>query len=179
MEREKTNYGKIKKVNYLFVSVSHPCNEKNIAKSMTILKLCERSFKWDLSGSPNFNRLEMALGWRQAVKNLEIYHMILRGYLYFNIDIKRIKWDICSWRHFKVIYLIRRKCAFKDVISNKHTDLLIIGPSCTLKWTNPVLFRISEPYLVSCKFFFSFDPIFLHLKLVKKGVIFAWCGQFV
>ena len=78
-----------------------------------------------------------------------------------------------------VIYLIWRKCAFKDVISNNHTDLLIIGPSRTLKWTNPVLFRISEPYFVSCKIFFSFDPIFLYLKLVKKGVIFAWCGQFV
>ena len=72
-------------------------------------------------------------------------------------------WFICLWpTQVTVIYLIRRKCAFKDVISNKHTDLLIIGPSCTLKWTNPVLFRISEPYLVSCEFFFSFDPIFLY-----------------
>ena len=101
MEWEKTNYGKKQKANHLFVSVSHPCNEKNIAKSMTILKLCERSFKWDLSGCPNFNRLEMALGWRQVVKNLEIYYVILRGYLYINIKIKRIELDICSWRHFK------------------------------------------------------------------------------
>ena len=38
------NYGK-KKANNLFVNVSHPSNEKNIAKSMTILKICERSFK--------------------------------------------------------------------------------------------------------------------------------------
>ena len=90
-----------KKSNCLFVSVSHPSNEKNIAKSMTILKLCERSFKWDLSGCPNFNRLEMALGWRQVVKNLEIYYVILRGYLYFNIKIKHVELDICSWRHFR------------------------------------------------------------------------------
>ena len=33
-----------KKVNHLFASVLHPSNEKNIAKFMTILKLCERSF---------------------------------------------------------------------------------------------------------------------------------------
>ena len=112
--------------------------------------------------------------------------MILKRYLYCIIsDTVCIIWSHFFWEAVHiyltlvVIYLIRRKCAFKDVISNKHTDLLIIGPSCTLKWTNPVLFRISEPYLVSCKFFFSFDPIFLHLKLVKKGVIFVWCGQFV
>ena len=64
MEWEKTNYCKKQKANHLFVSVSHPCNEKNIAKSMTILKLCERSFKWDLAGYPSSIRLEMALGWR-------------------------------------------------------------------------------------------------------------------
>ena len=34
-----------KKANHLFVSVLHPSNEKNIAKFMTVLKLCERSFK--------------------------------------------------------------------------------------------------------------------------------------
>ena len=100
MEWEKTNHGKKQKANHLYVSVLHPCNEKNIAKSMTILKLCERSFKWDLFECSNFNRLEMALGRRQAVKNFEIYYVILRGYLCFNMKIKRIKWDICSWFHF-------------------------------------------------------------------------------
>ena len=30
-----------KKVNHLYVSVLHPSNEKNIAKFMTVLKLCE------------------------------------------------------------------------------------------------------------------------------------------
>ena len=49
-----------KKSNCLFVSVSHPSNEKNIAKSMTILKLCKRSFKWDLAGCPSSICLEMA-----------------------------------------------------------------------------------------------------------------------
>ena len=38
--------------------------KKNIGKSMTILKLCERSFKWDLAGYPSSIRLEMALEWR-------------------------------------------------------------------------------------------------------------------
>ena len=42
---KKANFGNKKKSNCLFVSVSHPSNEKNIAKSMTILKLCERPFK--------------------------------------------------------------------------------------------------------------------------------------
>ena len=41
-------------------------NEKNIAKSMTVWKLCERSAKCDLAGCPNFNRLEMTLGWRRG-----------------------------------------------------------------------------------------------------------------
>ena len=36
---------KKKKANYLFVSVSNSNNEKNIAKSMIILKICERFFK--------------------------------------------------------------------------------------------------------------------------------------
>ena len=64
------NYGQ-KNGNYLFVSVSHPSNKKNIAKSMTILKLCERSFQWDLAGCHISIRLEMAEEWRQVVKNLE------------------------------------------------------------------------------------------------------------
>ena len=34
-----------KKANYLFVSVLHPNNEKNIVKFVTVLKLCKRSFK--------------------------------------------------------------------------------------------------------------------------------------
>ena len=101
MEWEKNNYGKIKKVNYLFVSVSHPINEKNIAKFKTILKLCERSSKWDLSGCPSSIRLEMTLGWRQVVKNMEIHLVIFMGYLYSNIKIKRNELKICSWRHFK------------------------------------------------------------------------------
>ena len=67
------------KANDLFVSVSHPNNEKNIAweKFMTILNLCERSLKWDLAGCPSSIRLEMALGWRSIVKNLEIHHVII------------------------------------------------------------------------------------------------------
>ena len=68
---------------------------------MTILKLCKRSFKWDLAGCPSSIRLEMALGWRQVVKNLEIHYEIFMGYLYSDIKIKRIELDICSWRHFK------------------------------------------------------------------------------
>ena len=85
----RTNYGKIKKANYLFVNVSHPSNEKNIAKSITILQICKRSFKWDLAGYSNFIHLEMALEWRQVVKNLEIHYAIFTGFLYSNIRIKR------------------------------------------------------------------------------------------
>ena len=86
----------------MFCSVSHPSNKKNIAKSMTILKLCERSFKWDVAGCPSSIRLEMALGWRQVVKNLEIHYVIFMVYLlFFFIKIKRIKLENCSWRHFK------------------------------------------------------------------------------
>ena len=68
---------------------------------MTILKLCERSFKWDLAGCPSSIHLEMALGWRQVVKNFEIHYMIFMGYLYSDIKIKRIALEIFSWRHFK------------------------------------------------------------------------------
>lgn len=39
-----------KKNNSVNVSVSYPSNKKNITKSITILKLCETSFKWDLAG---------------------------------------------------------------------------------------------------------------------------------
>ena len=60
---------------------------------MTILKLCERSFKWDLAGCPSSIRL----GWRQVVNNLEIHYMIFIEYLYS----KHIGLEICSWRHFK------------------------------------------------------------------------------
>ena len=42
---ESNNYGKKKKPNNMFVRVLHPSNKKNIAKSVTVLKLCERSFK--------------------------------------------------------------------------------------------------------------------------------------
>ena len=38
-----------KNANFLLWSVSHPSYEKNTAKLVTILKLCERSFKWDLA----------------------------------------------------------------------------------------------------------------------------------
>ena len=68
---------------------------------MTILKICERSFKWDLAGCSSSIRLEMALEWRQVVKNLEIHYTIFMGYLYSNIEIKRIELLIRSWRHFK------------------------------------------------------------------------------
>ena len=50
----------------MFVSVLYPYNEKNIAKPVTVWKLCERSSKWDLAGCLNFNRLEMTLGWRRG-----------------------------------------------------------------------------------------------------------------
>ena len=93
---------KTKNANYLFVSVSQTSNEKNIAKSMPILKLCKRSFKWDLAECPSSIRLEMVLGWRQVVKNLEIHYVIFMVYLlFFFIKIKRIKLENCSWRHFK------------------------------------------------------------------------------
>ena len=96
MEWEKTNYGKKQRATYLFVSVSHPCNEKNIAKSMTILKLCERPFKRDLAGCPSSIGLEMALGWRQVVNNLEIYFVIFIAYLYSTIKV------FFSWHHFEI-----------------------------------------------------------------------------
>ena len=68
---------------------------------MTILKICERSFKWDLAGGSSSIRLEMALDWRQVVKNLEIHYATFKGYLFSNIKTKRIELEICSWRHFK------------------------------------------------------------------------------
>ena len=68
---------------------------------MTILKLCERPFKRDLAGCPGSVGLEMALGWRQVVNNLEIYYVIFMGYLYSNLKIKCIESEICSWSHFK------------------------------------------------------------------------------
>ena len=68
---------------------------------MTILKLFERSFKWDLAGYHSSIRLEMASEWKQMVKNLEIYYTIFMGYLDSYIKIKRIELLICSWRHFK------------------------------------------------------------------------------
>ena len=74
---------------------------KNIAKSMTILKICERSFKWDLTGCSSSIRLEMALEWRQVVKNLEIHDATFMGYLHSNIKTKRIELKNCYWRHFK------------------------------------------------------------------------------
>ena len=68
---------------------------------MTILKLCERSFQWDLVGCHISIRLEMAEEWRQVDKNLESqYHLIFVGYLYCNIGIKRIELEIGSWLHF-------------------------------------------------------------------------------
>ena len=65
---------------------------KYTAKSMTILKLCERSFKWDLAGCRTSICLEMAEEWRQVVKNLEIqYHLIFMGYFYCNVEIEQIE----------------------------------------------------------------------------------------
>ena len=68
---------------------------------MTILKLYERSFKWDLAGCLSSIRLGVELEWRQVVKNLEIPNTILMDYLYSIIKIKRIELKICSWCHFK------------------------------------------------------------------------------
>ena len=68
---------------------------------MTISKLCERPFKQDLAECPRSIGLEMALEWRQVVKNLEIHYTIFMGYLYPNIKIERIELLIRSWRHFK------------------------------------------------------------------------------
>ena len=70
-----------KKANYLFISVSHPSNEKYTAKSMIISKLSKSSFKLDLAGCPSSIRLQRALGWRQTVKNLEIHYVIFMGHL--------------------------------------------------------------------------------------------------
>ena len=90
-----------KKPNNMFVRVLHPSNKKNIAKSVTVLKLCERSFKWDHAGCPSFIRLEMALEWRQVVRNLKIHYRIFMFLLCRNIETKRIELEIRSWRHFK------------------------------------------------------------------------------
>ena len=68
---------------------------------MTILKICEKSFKWDFAGCSSSISLEMALEWRQVVKNLEIHDTIFMDYLYSNIKTKRIELKICYWRHFK------------------------------------------------------------------------------
>ena len=85
----------------LFVSVLHPSNKKNIAKSVTILKLCERSFKWDLAGCPRFVGLEMAIEWRQVVRNLKIHYGIFMYLLCRNIKIKRNELKIHFWLHIK------------------------------------------------------------------------------
>ena len=53
----------------MFVIVLHLCNKENIAKSMTIWKLCERSSKWDIAGCPNLIRLEVRLDWRKGGKD--------------------------------------------------------------------------------------------------------------
>ena len=84
------NYNK-KKANSLFGSVSHRSNGENTAKSMTILKLCERSFKWDVAGCPSFIRLEMAWGWTQVIMNLRIHYRICKFSVCCNIETKRIK----------------------------------------------------------------------------------------
>ena len=68
---------------------------------MTILKLCERPFKRDLAGYPSSIGLEIALGWRQVVNNLEIYYVIFMAYLYSNIKVKRIELKKFSWCHFE------------------------------------------------------------------------------
>ena len=69
---------------------------------MTILKLHERSFKWDLAGCPISIRLEMVEEWRQVVKKLDYQqYLIFMGYLYCNIENKQIELEISSWPHFK------------------------------------------------------------------------------
>ena len=68
---------------------------------MIILKICENSFKWDLAGWSSSIRLEMALEWRQVVKNLEIHYATFMGNLYFNIKTRRIELEFCSRHHFK------------------------------------------------------------------------------
>ena len=85
----------------MFVNVFYPSNRKNIAKLVTILKLCERSFKWDLAECPSFIRSEMALEWRQVIRNLKINFRIFMFLLCCNIETKRIELKIRSWRHFK------------------------------------------------------------------------------
>ena len=86
MAKKKTKQKKTKqKKNNMFGSVLHPSKKKNIAKSVAILKLGDRSFKWDLAGCPSFIRLEMALELKQVVKNLKIHCATFMGYLYFDI----------------------------------------------------------------------------------------------
>ena len=53
------------------------------------------------AGCSNSIRLEMALEWRQGVKNLEIQYAIFMGYLFSNLKTKRIELEISSWRQFK------------------------------------------------------------------------------
>ena len=48
-----------KKRDKLFFNVLHLSNDKNIAKSMTVLKIFKRSSKWDHAGCCSFIRLEM------------------------------------------------------------------------------------------------------------------------
>ena len=85
----------------MFVGILHPSNKKNIAKLVTVLKLCERSFKWDLAGRPGFIRLEMPLEWRQVVRNMRIHYGIFMILLYRDIETKPIELKVRSWRHLK------------------------------------------------------------------------------
>ena len=56
------NNGKIKKETTCFAYLC--CTEAlNYKKSVTVWKLCERSFKWDVAGYSSFIRLEMAQEW--------------------------------------------------------------------------------------------------------------------
>ena len=56
----------------MFVSALQPRIKENIAKSMTIWKLCERSSKKNLAGFPNFIRLWMNIFRQQQEYNLSL-----------------------------------------------------------------------------------------------------------
>ena len=58
------NYGKEKKRTLCFASFCSTMG-LNHRKSMTVLKLCKKSFKCDVAGHCSFIRLEMAMVWRK------------------------------------------------------------------------------------------------------------------
>ena len=92
---------KKKKKRTTCLSVFHIKAMRKKEKSVTILKLCKRSFKWDLAGCPSPVHLEMSLRWRLVVRNLKIHYKIFMFFLCCNIETKHFESKICSWRHFK------------------------------------------------------------------------------